>query len=55
MCEERGITFLDLNRTLGSGPAADSWLFVDFVHLTDHGYRTVADAMRTEFGLVGAS
>ncbi|MFC8076378.1 SGNH/GDSL hydrolase family protein [Streptomyces sp. NPDC057307] len=54
MCKERDIAFLDLNRSLGSAPAADNWLFVDSLHLTDEGYRTVADAMRSDLDLAGA-
>ncbi|SOD62814.1 hypothetical protein SAMN06297387_107188 [Streptomyces zhaozhouensis] len=50
-CEERALPFLDLNPELGTGPAADQWLFLDLVHLTDQGNRTTAELLRTRLGL----
>ncbi|MGP4115492.1 IopA [Streptomyces sp. 4N509B] len=50
-CAKRTIPFLDMSSALAASPAASSWLFVDHVHLTDHGSRTVADLMNSQLDL----
>ncbi len=49
VCEERRVPFLDLNQN--PGMARPDWLFVDRAHLTDGGYRRVAEIVRGEFSL----
>ena len=51
VCKERGLSFLDTSTALGTGTAADRWLFVDQAHLTDEGNLVTAELMRTELGL----
>lgn len=55
VCKERSIPFLDMNRAMGSGPVADSWLFVDLVHCSDQGYRAAADIMKAELDLAATT
>jgi hypothetical protein len=51
VCANLNVTFLDANRALAADPAADGWLFVDQVHLTDQGNRAVARIIAAELDL----
>lgn len=53
-CAKADVPFLDMNGVLADAVEPDDWLFVDRIHLTDHGYDTVAWLL-AEKAVVGAS
>jgi len=53
LCEQRGISFIDVSQLLGKSEVADHWLFLDTCHLSDEGLSVVAEMMQNEFNLQG--
>ncbi|WP_380283584.1 IopA [Kitasatospora purpeofusca] len=51
VCKELGVSFLDANAAVAASPAAEEWLFVDQVHLTDRGHQVTAELLRAAFDL----
>ncbi|MEU9335678.1 IopA [Streptomyces sp. NPDC048290] len=51
VCKERGVDFLDVNTAPGLHAERDAWLFVDPVHLGDHGTAVVASLLSSAFEL----
>jgi len=49
ICSSLSIPFMDLNKE--EAFAAETWLFVDRVHLTDEGYRLAAALLKERLGL----
>jgi len=48
ICNKYNVQFCDMNAKLRKKPIDNEWLFVDRIHLTDHGYQLVADILYEE-------
>lgn len=48
ICSSRGILFFDMNEAISKREMHEDWLYVDRVHLTDKGYKTVAKILKEE-------
>ncbi|MER5627533.1 hypothetical protein ABT061_41585 [Streptosporangium sp. NPDC002544] len=51
ICKTRGVSFLDMNKSLLLSVNSDDWLFVDPVHLNDTGTEAVSEILKREFNL----